>query len=129
MYRCAISALALLVLTAAAAPAESQTQRRFPADALRGELVVGVAPEAQINEQTARLAPGARIRAENNLLVLPSSLSGNRLLVHYTIDSHGLLKDIWILNASERERQPWPQTPEQAARWHFDIGAQVWTER
>jgi hypothetical protein len=49
--------------------------------------------------------------------------------VNYTIESNGLLKDVWILNQTERANNPWPQTPQQAASWRFDIGAQAWSMR
>ena len=129
MYRCAISAVAFVAAFTLAAPASAQSHRRFPADALRGELVVTQAPAVQLNGQPASLAPGARIRGENNLLQLSASLTGQTLIVNYTIDSYGLVKDVWILDAAERANSPWPQTPQDAARWSFDFGAQTWSRR
>lgn len=129
MYRCAISTVAFVAAFTLAAPANAQSHRPFPANALRGELVVTQAPAVQLNGQAASLAPGARIRGENNLLQLSASLTGQPLIVNYTIDSGGLLKDIWILDAAEQSNQPWPQTPQDAASWSFDIGAQRWTRR
>ena len=132
MYRCvnpavafAAAALSLTLCVSVSA----QNHRPFPANALRGELVVVQAPDVRINGQAARLAPGARIRGDNNLMLLSASLTGQRLLVHYTIDSYGLLKDLWVLNATELTNSPWPQNPEQAAAWEFDSGAQTWKKR
>lgn len=129
MYRCAISAVALIAATSLALPASAQSHRRFPADALRGELTITQAPAALLNGQAVSLAPGVRIRGDNNLLQLSASLTGQTLIVNYTIEPHGLLKDIWILNQAERANNPWPQTPQEAASWRFDIGAQTWSVR
>ena len=108
------------------AGAQERVQRSFPADALRGALLVTDPPDVQLNAKTARLAPGARIRGANNLLVLSASLAGQKLLVHYTRDGEGLLKDVWILRADEAARF-WPASAEEAARYHFDPAAQTWT--
>lgn len=129
MYRCVISAVACVATLTLAAPANAQSRRPFSADVLRGEMVVTQAPAIQLNGQPASLAPGARIRGENNLLQLPSGLTGQAFIVNYTIDSYGLVKDVWILNDAERANSPWPQTQQEAARWSFDVGAQTWTRR
>ena len=83
MIRCVTLVAALLVT---ALPAAAQLQRNFPANALRGELVVLQPPEALLNGGPARLAPGARIRGGDNLLVMSGTLSNQRLVVHYTLD-------------------------------------------
>lgn len=102
--------------------------RSFPATALRAELTLLGGPEVRLNDVPARLAPGARIRGENNLLQLPASLAGRTLRVHYTLEpTTGLVLDVWILNATERAREPWPATAEQARQWRFDPSAQTWT--
>jgi hypothetical protein len=116
-------------LCLAAAPAAAQVQRNFPADALRGALVVEAAPEITLNGTPARLAPGARIRGQNNMLAMSGSLTGLKLLVNYTFDMHGHVKDVWILTPDEAARRPWPATREEAARWEFDLAAQTWTRK
>jgi hypothetical protein len=104
--------------------------RNFPATALRGELLLTAPPEASLNGEPARLAPGARLRGEDNLLRLPASLAGQRLIVHYTLEATtGLVLDVWILNHTERAREPWPSTPAQARAWRFDPAAQTWTRQ
>ena len=125
MVRWALAVFAILSI--AAAPATAQVQRTFPADALRGALVVENAPEVTINGTPARLAPGARIRGQNNMIALSGAVAGQRLLVHYTIDMNGHIKDVWILTPEEAARQPWPTTPRQAASWSFDSAQQFWT--
>jgi glycine/D-amino acid oxidase-like deaminating enzyme len=125
MNRCATLVVAALAF---AGTADAQvTPRPFPATALRGELMVVQPPDVLLNGRPARLAPGARIRAENNLLQLSGALVNQRLSVNYTLDTNGLMLDVWILNAEERARRPWPTTPEQAAAWSFDVSAQTWS--
>lgn len=104
----------------------AQVQRNFPRDALRGALVVVAAPEVQLNGTPVRLAPGARIRGADNMLALPALLTGHKLLVNYTLDGQGQVKDVWILTAAEAARQPWPTTPQQAQAWQFDAASQTW---
>ena len=125
MTRCV--AAAALALLACALPAQAQLQRNFPATALRGELVVTQPPDVLLNGRAARLAPGARIRDEANLLVMSATLVQRRLPVHFTVDRDGMLFDVWVLTPAELARRPWPATPEQAARWSFDPLAQTWS--
>lgn len=140
MHRCALesaaetstwSRVAAITWLAAAAfvalPAAAQQPRNFPATALRGEIVLLQPPELLLNGRPARLSPGARIRGENNMMMVSGALANQRLLVHYTVDLSGLLGEVWVLTADERARQPWPTTREQAAAWTFDPVGQTWT--
>ncbi|MDP1898901.1 MAG: hypothetical protein Q8K96_00405 [Rubrivivax sp.] len=124
MIRCVALATALFACTL---PAAAQAPRNFPATALRGEIVVTQPPELLLNGQPARLAPGARIRAQNNLLQVSGALVNQRLAVNYTLDLYGLLLDVWVLTPQELARRPWPTTPAQAATWRFDAAAQTWS--
>lgn len=126
MHRCVTLAAMALVC---AWPAAAQAPRNFPATALRGEIVVAQPPDIRLNGRPARLAPGARIRGQNNLLLLSGALIEQRLLAHYTLDPHGLVLDVWLLTPEEASRAPWPTTPEQAAAWQFDAAAQTWSRR
>ncbi len=116
-------------LVVAAVPATAQVQRNFPADALRGALVVVAAPEITLNDAPARLAPGARIRGQNNMIAMSASIAGQKLLVHYTYDMQGQVKDVWILTPEEAARRPWPTTPQEAQGWVFDPAAQTWARK
>ncbi len=120
------AAFALALGLALAGGARAQMQRPFPPTALRGTLVVGQTPEIAVNGRPARLAPGARIRNPGNTVELPASLMGQRLAVHYTVDTDGNVRDVWILSPEELARRPWPTTPEEAARWVFDPVEQTW---
>ena len=123
MTRCV---LALLLTLAAALPA--QAQRTFERNVLRGELIIVAPPEARLNGQSVRLAPGARVRSPQNLLLLSGSLLEQKLLVHYTLDGMGQVQDVWILSAAEAARQPWPKTPAEAQAWIFDPTLQRWSK-
>ena len=126
----ALLALAPAMLASiSSAHAQSPLLRPFPATALRGELVVTQPPEILLNQRPARLAPGARIRGIDNLLLLSGTVAGQRLVVHYTLDSLGQLLDVWVLSPAEMARRPWPTTTEQAANWVFNADAQTWSPR
>ena len=117
---CGVSALAAL-------PAQAQTQRFFPPTALRGEFVLTQFPDALINRHPAKLAPGARIFSDTNLLMQPGSLVGQKNIVHYVIEpSSGLIMTVWILNPVELANKLWPRTPQEAATWSFDSATQTW---
>ena len=132
MRRFAHTAFLVLVLAVVASCASDRSydrgQRHFPQNALRGAIVFGEAPDILLNGDAARLAPGARIRDANNLMVVPSGLLGARALVHYTVDTSGLVKDVWILTPGEAGNRPWPTTRKDAASWQFDPAAQSWTK-
>ena len=100
--------------------------RAFPSNALRGELRVTQPPAAEINGQPVRLAPGARIFGEDGLLRLTGTVAGQKLVVHYTRDPFGLVKDVWVLTPAERAVRPWPTTDAEAAAWTFDPNTQTW---
>ena len=135
MFRCRsllaafVAPAALIATLAASLPAQAQQfQRSFPQTALRGELTIIQPPELLLNGAPARLAPGARIKGGNNLLVMSGAIIGQTLPVHYTIDTYGLVKDVWLLREDELARKPWPRTAEEAARWIFDPVAQTWAK-
>ena len=123
MNRCVI---ALLLLLAASLPA--QAQRLFERNALRGELQITAPPEALLNGNPVRLAPGNRIRNPLNMVQMSGSLLGQKVVVNYTLDGFGLVHEVWILSAEEAARQPWPRTAEEAKAWNFDPTLQRWSK-
>lgn len=125
MFRCITVAAVALAL---AGTATAQSLRRFPQNALRGALVVVAPPEVTLNGEPARLGAGARIRGQDNLMQMSASLVGQKLLVHYTVDAQGLLREVWILTPDEAAKSPWPTTAEQAQAWSFDPAAQAWVK-
>lgn len=125
MFRCAIGAVvALLVSTAA----HAQVQRNFPVNALRGTITMGQVPEILLNAKPARLSAGVRIRDQRNMQPRPAELIGQRFVAHYTVDTQGLVQDIWVLTPAEAERKPWPATAQEAQAWSFDLVTQTWTK-
>jgi hypothetical protein len=111
------------------APSAAQLQRQFPQAALRGQISFRQPPLLTLNDEPKQLAPGARIRAANNMIVLSGSLLGSTLAVHYTLDADGQLRDVWILRADELANVPWPSNALEAASWVFDSAAQRWARR
>ena len=125
MLRCASS---LFIACALALPATAQVQRNFSAKALRGEVVFGTPPELRLNGKPARLAPGARIRDANNMLLMSGTLVGGKAVVNYTTELEGMLQDVWILSPAEAARKPWPSTDREAQTWLFNVDNQTWTK-
>ena len=126
MVRCALTAL---VAVSVFAPASAQVQRAFPQNTLRGAMVFGDYPQVTLNGRGAQLSPGTRVRDQDNRIVLAASLTGARLLVHYTLDMGGAqVQDVWILRAEEAAISPWPSTLEQAQTWTYDAGTMTWTK-
>ncbi len=123
MSRCAYALAALLAVAPIIAPA--QMQRSFPRQALRGEIKFGVPPSIKLNGEVAQLAPGVRIRGKNNMIEMSGALVDLTIKVNYTIDTLGLVKDVWILR-DEEIAQLWPKTVKEAATWSFDEVGQVW---
>jgi hypothetical protein len=122
MLRCVTLVAALAVL-----PAAAQVQRNFPANALRGTVNFTQPPEVLLNGRPARLAPGARIRAQNNMMALPGALAGQTLVVNYTRETSGLLLDVWVLRSEEMAVQPWPVNEAQMRAWTFNPAGQTWS--
>ncbi|MFN4005278.1 MAG: hypothetical protein ACK4MJ_05560 [Hylemonella sp.] len=97
----ALLGVSLFALPAAAQWLEPQRIPPIPPQAVRGVLEVTAPPEALLDGQPARLAPGARIRDRNNLMVVSGALIGQKNVVRYTRDPLGLLQEIWVLTPAE----------------------------
>ena len=61
--------------------------------------------------------------------VLSGALTGQKLVVHYTLEQFGMLHNVWVLTPQEQAVSPWPTTPEEAQRWLYDPQAQTWQKR
>jgi hypothetical protein len=128
MYRCALTSLGLALATTCLI-AQAQTHRFFTPQTLRGEMVVTQHPDVLLNGKAARLAPGSRIKSDNDLLLQPGAITGQKLIVHYTVENSGLVMDVWVLNPAELANKPWPTTRAEAATWQFNGGNQTWIKR
>eukprot|EP01030_Chromulinospumella_sphaerica_P013664 gene13664-13446_t len=82
------------------------TVRTFPANALRGTLIVVSPPDVTLDSKADRLSPGSRIRGANGMLALSASLVGQTLPVMYTREPNGMLHDVWVMTALEAELIP-----------------------
>ncbi|TBO30336.1 hypothetical protein EYS42_11640 [Aquabacterium lacunae] len=126
--RGAWACVALVLLAAhGLASAATYLPRELPKGSLRGELTLGNWPEAQLGKQGVRMAPGARIKAADNTLVMPNLIAGTKLKVNYTVDLYGLVHEVWVLRPDELAKL-WPETPEQASKWTFDPVTRTWTK-
>ena len=97
--------LALASLAVQAQPQDDEASllvtRDLPKAALLGRLLVQQPPDVMLNGQPARLAPGVRIRDENNQIAMSGALMGQAFPVKYLLDSSGLVSQAWILTADE----------------------------
>ena len=97
--------LALASLAVQAQPQDDEASllvtRDLPKAALLGRLLVQQPPDVMLNGQPARLAPGVRIRDENNQIAMSGALMGQVFPVKYLLDSSGLVNQAWILTADE----------------------------
>lgn len=103
------AALALCLLALNVWPgAQAQTpSRAFPAQALRGTLVVLQPPVISLDGTPARLSPGARIRDTANMLVMSGALVNQPLTVNYVLEPNGMVHEAWILTPTEAaEKRP-----------------------
>lgn len=87
-------------------PASTQAEadnggRTFPPGTLRGRFMVVNSPEILLDGQPERMSPGARIRSAERMLVMPAAITGQNLLVNYTRDAAGLVREVWILTPDE----------------------------
>lgn len=117
--------LASCLLPAAPAWAQSNASaaavRQFPAQALRGRLLVVAPPEIRMDGKATRLSPGARIRDAQNMLTMSTTLIGREVVVNYTRESHGLVHEVWILNDAEIAEKRTSANPER----NFLFGSEV----
>jgi len=95
--------LVAVLLSLGCAGAAHGQLRSIPGDAKRGVMrhVEGMAVE--IDGKPQRLAPGARIRSESNLIVLPMAIPPGTP-VKYKLDGDGLVREVWFLTPKEAAR-------------------------
>lgn len=90
------------LFTAGLPAAQAQEIRNFPPAAIRGRLVITAPPQVVLDGKADALAPGARIRNTQNMLVTTAALAGQELRVNYTREaSTGMLQEVWVLTDAE----------------------------
>ena len=99
--------LAAAVLLCASATVLAQL-RTVPAHAKRGELRHLQDMIVQIDQQQARLSPGAQIRDIHNRLMLPAAIPPGSI-VKYRTDAQGMVSEVWILTPQEAARSAPPK--------------------
>ncbi|MBI3285064.1 MAG: hypothetical protein HYZ65_09495 [Burkholderiales bacterium] len=83
-------------------------ERSFPANTRRGVLNMAAYPDIVIDGKIKHALPVLRIYNEENLIVMPGTLSAGRIYVHYTENDFGEIDKIWIVTAQEA-RKPLPK--------------------
>jgi hypothetical protein len=94
--------------------------RQFPAKAQRGTLQVVQGAEILIDGKPERMAPGARVRGPNNVLVMTSALDGQRYVVNYLREAYGNVHQVWILTELEKKQKLKTDKPETNFSFGFD---------
>lgn len=74
--------------------------RALPEESLVGEMQPPWQGQVQIDGKTYLLSPGAQIRNELNMIVLPSMVQAP-VKVRYQTDLTGAVHRVWILSAVE----------------------------
>jgi hypothetical protein len=74
--------------------------RQIPDDARRGNIVHIQESVVEIDGQRMRLSPGAQIRSQDNLFIVPMGLPPGAT-VKYTLDGTGQIHRVWVLTAGE----------------------------
>lgn len=92
--------LAFLICALMLVSAAIAQMRQIPDNAKRGNIVHIEGPIVEIDGQRMRLAPGARIRSQGNLFIVPMSLPPGAL-VKYTRDSLHQINRVWVLTPEE----------------------------
>lgn len=65
-------------------------------------LQMGNFPEALLDNQRIRFAPGVRLLNEHNIAVVPMSIEGPKR-IRYRLDSLGQIDLAWILTTAEAQ--------------------------
>lgn len=90
------------ILTPSPPPAPPAFMRQLPEEAQFGWMLPPTAAEVRIDGKTYPLAPGAQIRNEWNMIVLPTMIEAPAP-VRFVLDSSGAVQRVWILSAREAE--------------------------
>ena len=77
--------------------------RQLPKEARYGQVNDFRHPYVAIDKRTFRLAPGAKIYSQQNLVIVPSAMPG-RAYVLYELDIRGQISGLWLLTADEAAR-------------------------
>ncbi len=93
--------LALLFCLCGAAAAQVRT---LPPDTERGFIRHVEGMSVSINGRPMRLAPGATIRGQDNLIIVPTALPADGALAEYLVNRDGEVSRVWLLTPDEAKR-------------------------
>jgi hypothetical protein len=85
--------------------------RKFPEKALRGRMKVVLAPVILIDGKRERLSPGARIRDQQQRLVMSASITNQEFIVNFLRSPGGEVQEVWILTEAEIKQKLKTNTP------------------
>jgi hypothetical protein len=85
------------------------TFRTIPAEAQLAAIKHVEGMNITLDGEARRLSPGAQVRDDANRIIVPVQIPPGAK-VKYTLDSEGLVRQVWILTAAET---PPPQPPSQ----------------
>jgi hypothetical protein len=100
LYVFLASLLAVLCATHACAG------RDFPPQARRGDMQAYRYPLMRIADRVYKLSAGSHLYNEQNLIIMPASLSIQTAPVMYLLDTSGDLSRIWLLTREEANQHP-----------------------
>jgi hypothetical protein len=78
--------------------------RSIPADAQRGYLKHERGSQVFLDGAAARLAPGATIRDQRNLIIVPAAMPPEGAWADYVRDANGQIFRVWLLSPEEQAR-------------------------
>jgi len=79
--------------------------RQIPANTERGWLRHVQESVITIDDKQVQLAPGATIRNQQNMIVVPVSLPREGALAEYQLDASGQVARAWLLTPEEAARE------------------------
>jgi hypothetical protein len=104
----ALSRALLLSIALAFAQAAPAQERAIPVEAKRGYLKYDREALVSIDGAPGRLAPGATIRDQRNLIIVPGAMPREGAWADYVLNRDGQILRAWLLSAQEQAR-PRPQ--------------------
>jgi len=96
---------ALLLALALLLPGLAAGQTRTIPDAAKRGTIQHVAEMiVSVDGREMRLAPGATIRNDRNLIVVPAALPRGGAEAEFLVDGNGQISRVWLLTAEEAAR-------------------------
>jgi hypothetical protein len=100
-----LSALIASLCFLVAAGGAAAQMRSLPSDTERGTIRHVQGSEVSVNGRPMRLAPGAAIRNQENLIIVPTALPAEGALAEYVLDGEGMIFRVWLLTGEEASRE------------------------